>query len=414
MRNYLDLLSYAYHSGSRQINERTGEVTVKVIAPQLRYNLAEAFPLVTTSKKHLRSIIEELLWFRDGRTNNQWLADRNVSIWNEWALTEPVIRKRAMANIDRARLYAEKVGRPMAEVTKELEEMDRQVGREGQSPSSRVGGEANGAEKFLNDLEIPAYHDDIVYDVGELGPIYGRMWRYWPNPDGTVTDQLTQVLNDLRDRPFSRRHIVMAWNPSFLPDERISAQENVKAGRQALAPCHMGYQFIVEQLEREQRVQLYIAKKYPGGLCEAQSSADHLLELVRLNGEQVEEGRNYMIDEMLRHNGIPDKRLNCVVMQRSADIPLGVPYNIASYAILTMMIAKQLDFALGELVMNFHDAHIYQKQMEGVAEQLQREPKPLPQLLLNPNVKNIFDYEFEDFKLVGYDAHPTIKYEITV
>jgi thymidylate synthase len=414
MRNYLDLLRHAHDNGSRQINERTGEVTLKVVGPQLRYDLQAGFPLVTTSKKHLRSIIEELLWFIRGDTNNELLRARGVSIWDEWALVEPHVRQRPLSNYDRAEIYAKREGVPLKGVLTMLENLDREEGMRGLRPSSSNGGEPNGGEKFLNDQDIPTYVDQIIHGVGELGPIYGRMWRYWPNPDGTTTDQLVQVLNDLKERPFSRRHIVTAWNPSVLPDETVNAQENVRRGRQALAPCHAFYQFVVEQLDQSQRVLLYIAKRYPGGLSEVQASADHLLELVRLNEEQVEEGRTFMIEEMLRHNGIPDKRLGTVVTQRSADIPLGVPYNIASYAILTMMIANQLNFALGELVMNFGDAHIYHKQMEGVREQLSREPRPLPQLLINPDVKNFFDYKFEDFQLVGYDSHPTIKYEITV
>lgn len=414
MRNYLDLLRHAYEKGSRQINERTGEVTLKVVGPQLRYDLQAGFPLVTSSKKHLRSIIEELLWFIRGDTNNELLRARGVSIWDEWALTEPHVRKRPYSNRERAGLYAEREGLNIQGVLAMLDKLDSEEVMRGKRPSSKNGGEPNGGEKFLDDQNVPAYEDLVIHPVGELGPIYGRMWRYWPNPDGTTTDQLVQVLNDLKERPFSRRHIVTAWNPSVLPEETVNAQENVRRGRQALAPCHAFYQFVVEQLDRDQRIALYTHQVYNGAPTALQLDADPIYKLQRENVAEPSAELQGLIDATLAAHQIPDKRLGTVVTQRSADIPLGVPYNIASYAILTMMIAKQLNFALGELVMNFGDAHIYHKQMEGVALQITREPRPLPKLLLNPDVKNFFDYKFEDFQLVGYDPHPTIKYEITV
>ena len=279
MKAYLDLMQDVVDNGFDK-GDRTGVGTRSVFGRQIRFNLQEGFPLVTTKKVHLRSIIYELLWFLRGSTDNTWLRERKVSIWNEWAL-----------------------------------------------------------------------------ENGDLGPIYGKQWRSWQCPNGEVVDQISEVIEQIRTKPNSRRLIVSAWNPAELPDESIGPQDNVREGRMALAPCHCLFQF-------------YVA----------------------------------------------DGRLSCQLYQRSADLFLGVPFNIASYALLTHMIAQQCDLEVGEFVHTFGDCHLYQNHLTDdiVFEQLKREPRALPTLVIKRKPASIFEYELEDFAFEGYDPYPGIKAPIAI
>ncbi|PHQ24656.1 thymidylate synthase [Marinobacter guineae] len=279
MKVYLDLMQDVVDKGFNK-GDRTGVGTRSVFGRQIRFNLQDGFPLVTTKKVHLRSIIYELLWFLRGSTDNTWLKERKVSIWNEWAL-----------------------------------------------------------------------------ENGELGPIYGKQWRSWECPNGEVVDQISEVIEQIRNKPNSRRLIVSAWNPAELPDESIGPQDNVREGRMALAPCHCLFQF-------------YVA----------------------------------------------DGKLSCQLYQRSADLFLGVPFNIASYALLTHMIAQQCDLEVGEFVHTFGDCHLYQNHLteDIVFEQLKREPKALPSLVIKRKPASIFEYELEDFEFEGYDPFPGIKAPIAI
>ncbi|WP_417502560.1 thymidylate synthase [Marinobacter sp.] len=279
MKAYLDLMRDVVDNGYDK-GDRTGVGTRSVFGRQIRFNLQDGFPLVTTKKVHLRSIIYELLWFLKGSTDNNWLKERKVSIWNEWAL-----------------------------------------------------------------------------ENGDLGPIYGKQWRSWECPDGRVVDQISEVIDQIRNKPNSRRLIVSAWNPAELPDESIGPQENAEKGLMALAPCHCLFQFYVL-----------------------------------------------------------DGKLSCQLYQRSADLFLGVPFNIASYALLTHMIAQQCDLDVGEFVHTFGDCHLYQNHLTDdiVFEQLKREPKALPKLVIKRKPDFIFDYELEDFEFEGYDPYPGIKAPIAI
>lgn len=274
MKQYHDLLKHVLNEGHAK-SDRTGTGTSSVFGYQMRFNLSEGFPMVTTKKLHLKSIIHELLWFLKGETNIAYLQENGVRIWNAWANEE-----------------------------------------------------------------------------GDLGPVYGYQWRNWA---GEGIDQIKEVIHNLKTNPDSRRMIVSAWNPSVLPDTSISFSENVANGKAALPPCHAFFQF-------------YVA------------------------------------------NG----KLSCQLYQRSADIFLGVPFNIASYALFTLMIAQVCGYEPGEFIHTFGDAHIYNNHMEQIELQLSREPRPLPQMVLNPEVKNIFDFKFEDFTLLNYDPHPHIKGAVAV
>tara|TARA_R110002095_G_scaffold79787_2_gene68509 strand:+ start:15190 stop:16029 length:840 start_codon:yes stop_codon:yes gene_type:complete len=279
MKAYLDLMRDVVDNGFDK-GDRTGVGTRSVFGRQIRFNLQDGFPLVTTKKVHLRSIIYELLWFLAGSTDNNWLKERKVSIWNEWAL-----------------------------------------------------------------------------ENGDLGPIYGKQWRSWQCPDGRVVDQISDVIDQIRNKPNSRRLIVSAWNPAELPDESVGPQDNAREGRMALAPCHCLFQFYVL-----------------------------------------------------------DGKLSCQLYQRSADLFLGVPFNIASYALLTHMIAQQCDLEVGEFVHTFGDCHLYQNHLTDdiVFQQLKREPKALPKLVIKRKPDSIFDYELEDFEFEGYDPYPGIKAPIAI
>ena len=277
MKIYLDLLRHILDHGTAK-SDRTGTGTISVFGHQMRFDLAQGFPAVTTKKLHFKSIIHELLWFLDGDTNIRYLNENGVRIWDAWATKE-----------------------------------------------------------------------------GELGPVYGAQWRNWIASDGRRIDQISQLLEDLRNRPDSRRHIISAWNPALLPDESRSPQENAAMGLQALPPCHTMFQF-------------------------------HVV----------------------------DGKLSCQMYQRSADVFLGVPFNIASYALLTMMIAQVVGLEPGDFIHTFGDVHIYRNHLEQVETQLSREPFPLPEMKINPERRDLFGFRFEDFELAGYQCHPAIRAPIAV
>ncbi len=278
MKQYHDLVQHVLENGNQK-GDRTGTGTKSVFGYQMRFDLSEGFPMVTTKKLHLKSIVHELLWFLKGETNIVYLKENNVKIWDDWA-----------------------------------------------------------------------------DENGELGPVYGHQWRNWNSEE---IDQITELIATLKTNPNSRRMLVSAWNPSVLPDTTKSFAENVANGKVALPPCHAFFQFYV-------------------------TSPD------LTKGE--EQGK-----------------LSCQLYQRSADIFLGVPFNIASYALFTMMIAQVCNLEVGEFIHTFGDAHIYNNHFEQLELQLSRDLKPLPKMVLNPEIKNILDFKFEDFKLVGYEPHAHIK-----
>jgi len=274
LKQYHDLVKQVLLNGVQK-GDRTGTGTKSIFGYQMRFDLSQGFPMVTTKKLHLKSIIHELLWFLKGDTNIAYLKENGVKIWDEWA-----------------------------------------------------------------------------DENGELGPVYGYQWRNW---NGEEIDQITELIQTLQTNPNSRRMLISAWNPSVLPDVTKSFAENVANKKVALPPCHAFFQF-------------YVA----------------------------------------------DNKLSCQLYQRSADVFLGVPFNIASYALFTMMIAQVCNLELGEFIHTFGDVHVYNNHLEQLELQLSREPKPLPKMILNPEIINILDFKFEDFTLQDYDAHPHIKGAVAV
>lgn len=305
MIQYHDLLRHIMENGVDK-SDRTGTGTRSVFGYQMRFDLSKNFPLLTTKKMALRSIIHELLWFLKGDNNLKYLAERDVHIWDEWPF----------------KAYLQRNNLPQPEVNSE--EWKRQM------------------KEFVEKVKTD---EAFAKDYGNLGPIYGFQWRSWPTPSGQHIDQIQKVLDQIQTNPDSRRMIVSAWNVADI-------DEMAKAG---LPPCHCLFQF-------------YVA----------------------------------------------DGKLSCQLYQRSADVFLGVPFNIASYSLLTMMIAQVCNLEPGEFVHTLGDTHIYKNHFDQVNEQLSRVPKPLPQMKLNPAVKNLFEFKFEDFSLENYDSWPAIKAPIAV
>ncbi len=277
MKQYLDLLRHIKENGTFK-SDRTGTGTYSVFGYQMRFDLSEGFPLVTTKKCHLRSIIHELLWFLKGDTNIAYLQDNGVRIWDDWAT-----------------------------------------------------------------------------DEGSLGPVYGEQWRSWKGANGETVDQIQWLIDEIKSNPDSRRLVISAWNPSVLPDVKHSPKENAALGKQALPPCHCLFQFYVQ-------------------------------------------------------NG----KLSCQLYQRSADVFLGVPFNIASYALLTMMVAQVCGLEAGDFVHTLGDAHLYSNHLEQTEEQLSREPFAKPTMQLNSDIDDLFDFTFDDFVLKDYQAHSHIKAAVSV
>ena len=274
MKQYHDLIKHVVENGTQK-HDRTGTGTKSVFGHQMRFDLSKGFPMVTTKKLHLKSIVYELLWFLNGDTNVGYLQENGVRIWNEWA-----------------------------------------------------------------------------DEKGDLGPVYGHQWRNWNSEE---VDQISDVIQTLKTNPDSRRMLVSAWNPSVMPDSSKTFSENVANGKAALPPCHAFFQF-------------YVA----------------------------------------------DGKLSCQLYQRSADIFLGVPFNIGSYALFTMMMAQVCGYQVGDFIHTFGDAHIYNNHMEQIELQLSRDVRALPKMILNPDVKSIFDFKFEDFTLVDYNPHPHIKGAVAI
>ncbi len=277
MKSYLDLLTKLIEEGAEK-RDRTGWGTRAIFGYQMRFSLADGFPLLTTKKVHFKSIVHELLWFLNGDTNIGYLNEHGVSIWNEWA--------------------------------------DQQ---------------------------------------GNLGPVYGHQWRSWPGQDGRAIDQISQLMEALKTRPHSRRLLVSAWNVQDLPDETRSPQQNVESGKMALAPCHVLFQFYVEE-----------------------------------------------------------DTLSCQVYQRSCDVFLGLPFNIASYALLTHLVADQTGYQVGDLVWTGGDVHLYLPHLSQVRRQLAREPKQLPRLVISRRPESLFDYRYQDIFIEGYEPDSALKADVAV
>ncbi len=343
MQIYLDLLDNILSNGRLRAAPRHSASTLSLFGEQLRFDLNLGFPLVTTRRVYARAAIEELLWFLSGSTDNQYLVNRDVHIWDKWAAP-----------------------------TDKLVELPLTFAR-------------SKATQMIT--------------KGDCGPIYGKMWRSWPNPDGTTIDQIKLLVENLKTKAYSRRHVISAWNPTLLPDETISPIENIYTGRQSLAPCHTVFQFIVEPLLLTERNAIF-----------EKLTHDYLLdklvidEAIAMTSSDVE-----LYDKL----NIPTNRLSCKLFARSQDVPIGTVFNIISYSALTLMLCKQLNFAPGHYIHSMGDSHIYLDQVEQVKQQLTRIPYDLPKLVIRSGISSLFDYDYSDFSIDGYVSHPRIDYPVT-
>lgn len=375
---YLNILNDILVNGVRKV-DRTGTGTIAVFGRQMRFNLRnDSFPLLTTKKMSIKSILAELLWFLEGSTDNNRLHELGATIWDEWAL-----------------------------------------------------------------------------DNGELGPIYGYQWRNWEVPNNvelaskieeikaalatgtdrmevismvdelsktagkkSTVDQISEIIHQLKTKPHSRRIIVSAWNVADLPDESISPQDNVRNGKMALAPCHTLFQFYTRELTFEERLYIFGEHGATSGVISVNEVFEEYrrryMDIINDCGGVITDGIRENISDLMDDASIPKHELSCQLYMRSIDFPLGAPYNIASYSLLTRMVAQCVNMTAGEFILTTGDTHIYTNQVEGVLEQLKRKPFRGPKLRINPRVKNIFDFRHEDFELQYYTSHPSIKFPISI
>lgn len=403
MNNYLRLLEHVLNNG-RAKSDRTGTGTLSVFGPQLEFDLRVGFPLVTTKKVHLKSIIHELLWFLRGSTNATELQDVGVRIWNEWAQPEDVYYRQKRSSYEIKLAWAELKQITVADADEKIKQMTAQFRADHPEMDLEII-EAMVRDLILRD-GVSEFKDVLEKAKGELGPVYGKQWRAWPTPSGNI-DQIANVIERLKTNPDCRRLIVSAWNVGQLD-------------MMALMPCHNFFQFHTEELTvrerlehawataaKEKRVDALLDRLYDEYLVAFPGTADGVHGVTQ--GSLINEVNAY-----LDRIKTPKRILNCKFNMRSADLFLGVPFNIASYALLTMMIGQVVNMVPGTLILTMGDAHIYSNHIEQVKEQLSREPYPLPKMRIAKEVSHIDDFRFEDFELVDYVCHPTIKGEVAV
>lgn len=388
MKQYHDLLVHILSRGVHK-TDRTGTGTKSVFGWQSRYNLNEGFPLVTTKKLHLRSIIHELLWFLKGDTNATYLQKNGVRIWDEWAAPEDVSTQVSMNGREMSDLLWDHTGIRLGPFDPTLQDrMDE-----------------HGLRKTKT-----------VYTKrkGDLGPVYGKQWRSWEGANGQTHDQIKNVIERLKTNPDCRRLIVSAWNVGDL-------------GEMALMPCHALFQFNTQPIGVIKRANLYAkdpANKFrltemANAIADWEKNRDQFM-LKLASGETdaslatLVEAKEAYCHTLLDARNVPKHYLSCQLYQRSADAFLGVPFNIASYALLTHMIAQVVNMVPDDFVHTFGDMHIYSNHHAQVKELLSRQCRPLPTLWLNPEIKNIDDFTIDDIKITGYDPHPAIKAAVAV
>lgn len=425
MKEYTDLLRRILKTGRLKKN-RTGIDTISLLGPQMEFDMDDGFPLLTERAIFFRGVVVENLWFIGGVCNNQDLMAQDVKIWDNWALKEPTVRDAPRHMSDVLNDYVtyrkgmlegeEAMAFDHNKAIAELEAADM-ADMEAGLPVNRKPLDAThmdqlqGGYKLLREANVSFTSPEIVQPIGDLGPVYGVLWRGWIDHNGQPIDQFMNIFEKLAsENPklrYSRANIITAYNPGVLPDETVGAQENIRNGRQALAACHTMFQFFAEPMTLEERYNLYLKKL---GRTESEPY-DNIMNLARSiqplldAGESTDEVED-LLATTLDERHVPRDQLSLKLYQRSADFPIGVPFNIAGYALLLHMFAAQLKMKPAKFIHTFGDAHIYVNQLDGVKELLNRvdnfEIPALPELLIDPDVKSILEYKFEHFKLVGY------------
>lgn len=426
MKQYTDLLRKILEQGRLKPN-RTGVDVLSLIGPQMEFDMDDGFPLVTERPIFVDGIIHENLWFIDGRCNNEALIAEGVKIWNQWALKEDHTREASRTLPDVVNDYVahrqtqmeEGIGFTYEDAVRELSHADKEDAEKGlpilgKELDAKSHLEIMGGHRLLREAGISLTQEEVLMPKGYLGPIYGVLWRGWIDHMGNRIDQLSNIFNKLAsDNPklrYSRANIITAYNPSVLPDETVGAEENIKAGRQALAACHTMFQFFAEPMTLEERL-AWAKKNDP-----EKARWFPISESIQRDADgKILEDELADITEVLDSCGIAKDQLSCKLYQRSADFPVGVPFNIAGYALLLHMFAAQLNMKPAKFVHTFGDAHIYVDQIEGVKELLTREATALPTLWLNPEVDSLLAYKREDFRIDGYSpVKPQIEFAVAV
>lgn len=411
MKQYLEFGKHIIENGY-DMPDRTGTGRRSVFGGEMRFPLREGYPLVTTKKVFTRGIFEELLWILSGDTNNETLAQKNVHIWSGWALPETtyVTDERSRRMSRNVSVTCSTFHHPDGTYsTRYKDGVEHRLTLEEHTRIVRLESDEEAHAEYdkyaVNDCKY------VVDTKGDLGPVYGKQWRSWDTGNGKTIDQIAELIENLKNNPYSRRHVITAWNPTDLPNEKISPQDNVRQGKMALAACHCLFQFFVRPLTLLERAKLYTKDGYIKlPTVWKGANEEHMSdEEAWINAVTVECATGF-----LDANLIPTKELSCRLDQRSADFPLGVPFNIASYALLTMMVAHCTDMAVGDFVHQFGDAHIYANQIETFKKQLEREPRKLPTLLINPAKKDIFSFTIDDFKLVGYEPDEALSFPVAI
>lgn len=385
MEQHLQLMDDILTRGRKKV-DRTGVGTYSLFGGQMEFDLSDGFPLVTTRQMFLRGVTEELVWFLSGSTDNTVLADKNVKLWEQWALKEDVYRTVQLDNHTRACIASQILDRPLGDVIYTLNKK----------------GDEKAGHAWLTSMGVPATQEVLLAKKGALGAIYGQQWRHWANPNGTTTDQIQDLLNNLANKRYSRRHIVTGWNPSFLPDETADHETNVLNGKAVLPPCHTMFQFIVEPLTQDERVEI-VEKRMGRPLISA-------MMLARFSAGTDPQNIDAFLDEVQ----VPKDMLSLKLFARSQDVPVGTATNIASYSMLLLMVAKTLDMHPGRYIHSMGDSHVYTDQVELAKLQLTRSPKPLPTLELVDAPSSLFDYKLENFNLRDYVYDEKIVYPVAV
>ncbi len=428
MKQYTDLLRRIQKEGRLKEN-RTGVNTISLLGPQMEFDLSQGFPLEDLRPIFFRGVVAENLWFLAGTCNNEDLLKQDVKIWDKWALKEDWTKEvpRQLPDVvisyqdlrlsqleNRDELDEDQVKELRNSYVQELhlaDERDNALGLPTirDPKDAKSNDDLKGGVSLLREAGISLTETQLLLPKGYLGPIYGVLWRQWLDQQGQVIDQIQTMIDKLSsDNPklrYSRANIVTAYQPGALPDETLGAEENIKNGKQALAACHTFFQLFAEPLTLQERLQLYYAAR-----PELEDESDQP-DMARL------EEYTARLDEC----GVAKDQLTLKLYQRSADFPVGVPFNIAGYAMLTMMFAKQLNMKPAKFIHSFGDAHIYVDQLDGVEELLARaddpanQDRPLPTLEIADGVASIFDYKPEDFTLVGYNPiKPQIAFPVAV
>lgn len=428
MKQFQDLVQRIYEEGEFK-GDRTGTGTYSVFGHQMRFDLRKGFPLVTTKFTPIGAIVNELLWFRDGRTNINDPIFGGSKIWDEWALPEDHVIEVDYSIDDILRLYAKRQKITLTEATNEYRGMCAVMSKSGVSVKSLESSVENIAQELYARTKVADLTKEAVCDgvkraaetmrsriglapnakrrvvkteKGSIGPMYGHVWR-----DFGGVDQLKEVIENLRVRPNSRRHLVSAWDPTKLPDESKSSYENIRNGKGALAPCHAFFQFNACEITEVERANYYNELN--------PSKPVDLLNYLDRDGEEKFPGSLASLSVVLDNKKAPTHWLDLQLYQRSADVGLGISFNIASYALLLSMIANELNYAPRHYVHTTGDTHIYSNHLTLLKQVLDREPYPLPTLKLNvPVGTSIFDIKKEDIELPGYKSHDKIHLPIAV